>query len=216
MKHVLNLIKIVLISFGLSILQAIPVSIIMFNSDNTISTIASLVVASVAAFIYYKNKFLFKNIKLDILYYIAGFVVFSFVSMATIGLIFNISESSENQKLIESLFAVSKVPIFIGAVIVAPLVEEFIFRNLFFKWYFNLANKGNEITDMKKGIGLLIFTSIIFALLHETSVFSSFLIYATMGFGLGFVRFKSQKLEYSVIVHMVWNFITIIIMLLSK
>lgn len=216
MKHVLNLIKIVLISFGLSILQAIPVSVIMFNGDNTISTIASLVVASVAAFIYYKNKFLFKNIKLDILYYITGFVVFSFVSMATIGLIFNISESSENQKLIESLFAVSKVPIFIGAVIVAPLVEEFIFRNLFFKWYFNLANKGNEITDMKKGIGLLIFTSIIFALLHETSVFSSFLIYATMGFGLGFVRFKSQKLEYSVIVHMIWNFITIIIMLLFK
>lgn len=215
MKELLNLGKIVLISFLLYIVQAIPMTMLMFHNVMG-ARILSVAVAFLIVWLYNKKGYTFKDIKLNVLYYIGGFILFSFVCMFGIGYLFNISDSSENQRIVESLVSMDVFSMLVSIVFIAPLIEEYIFRNLFFQWFFDLFDIKDEKTTTIYSVVLIAYTSSLFAFLHETTITSPhFLIYFTMGAGLGLVRAKSKKLEYSVLTHMTWNTIIFVIMLLS-
>ena len=90
-------------------------------------------------------------------------------------------------------------------VIMAPIVEELIFRGLLMGRVFN--------PDSIVG---LILSSLLFGLVHMPNSIGVWIIYAGMGFTLGTVYRKFQKLEYCIMDHMINNSIAVSMMLLLQ
>lgn len=87
--------------------------------------------------------------------------------------------------------------IFITICIVVPNMEEIVFRG----WLFSkiaLTKLGN--------IGALIITSLAFTAIHSQyeQIITLFMVLA-LGTLLGFIRYKSNNISYSIIVHMLFN-----------
>ncbi|HEO6870143.1 TPA: CPBP family intramembrane metalloprotease, partial [Streptococcus agalactiae] len=82
----------------------------------------------------------------------------------------------------------------IFTIIGAPIMEEIIFRYIIPKELFAKHQKWGFV------IGTLAF-----ALIHSPSDIGSFIIYAGMGAILSFVYYKTEHLEYSIMVHFINN-----------
>lgn len=82
----------------------------------------------------------------------------------------------------------------IFAIIGAPIMEEIIFRYIIPKELFVKHQKWGFV------IGTLAF-----ALIHSPSDIGSFIIYAGMGAILSFVYYKTEHLEYSIMIHFINN-----------
>ena len=90
-------------------------------------------------------------------------------------------------------------------VIMAPIVEELIFRGILMGRVFN--------PDSIVG---LILSSLLFGLIHRPNSIGVWVVYAGMGFALGTVYRKFQKLEYCIMAHMINNTIAVSMMLLLQ
>ena len=90
-------------------------------------------------------------------------------------------------------------------VIMAPIVEELIFRGLLMGRVFNLDS-----------IVGLILSSLLFGLVHTPNSIGVWIVYAGMGFALGTGYRKFQKLEYCIIAHMINNSIAVSMLLLLQ
>ena len=90
-------------------------------------------------------------------------------------------------------------------VIMAPIVEELVFRGILMGRVFN--------PDSIVG---LILSSLLFGLVHTPNSIGVWIVYAGMGFALGTVYRKFQKLEYCIIAHMINNSIAVSTMLLLQ
>ena len=112
--------------------------------------------------------------------------------------------NSANQAAIENAHMNPFVLITV-TVIMAPIVEELIFRGLLMGRVFN--------PDSIVGLTL---SSLLFGLVHMPNSIGVWIIYAGMGFTLGVVYRKCQKLEYCIIAHMINNSIAVSMMLLLQ
>ena len=112
--------------------------------------------------------------------------------------------NSTNQEIIENAHMNPFVLITV-TVIMAPIVEELIFRGLLMGRVFN--------PDSIVG---LILSSLLFGLVHMPNSIGVWIIYAGMGFILGTVYRKFQKLEYCIMAHMINNSIAVSMMLLLQ
>lgn len=112
--------------------------------------------------------------------------------------------NSANQAAIENAHMNPFVLITV-TVIMAPIVEELIFRGLLMGRVFN--------PDSIVGLTL---SSLLFGLVHMPNSIGVWIIYAGMGFTLGVVYRKCQKLEYCIIAHMINNSIVVSMMLLLQ
>ncbi|KAF0507243.1 CPBP family intramembrane metalloprotease [Pediococcus pentosaceus] len=108
---------------------------------------------------------------------------------------------SANQLAIEKLF--EKLPIwtFTDGVLVAPVMEELIFRGIFFELFFQ--------TDQPviKVIGVIV-NAVIFGALHDTGI--NFPIYAIMGAILAVTYMRTRDIKCSIGIHILNNFISFI------
>ncbi len=110
---------------------------------------------------------------------------------ASIGSIFGFNVRNDTAEL------VLKTPIwliFILVVIVAPIIEEFIFRKLMID---KLSRYGDTVA--------IIVSAIAFGLFHGN--FYQFFYAAFLGLLLGYVYCKSGNFKYSVVFHMIINFL---------
>lgn len=118
--------------------------------------------------------------------------------------------NEENIKSILSLNNTVLIVFSLSAVLIAPFVEEFIFRgvviNYFFKhsaWWINIILSG-----------------ILFSLGHASQNIISFALYATMGMILAYVYKRSGQIKMSIAVHMLNNAVamlfTVLTILLNK
>ena len=112
--------------------------------------------------------------------------------------------NSANQAAIENAHMNPFVLITV-TVIMAPIVEELIFRGLLMGRVFN--------PDSLVGLTL---SSLLFGLVHMPNSIGVWIRYAGMGFTLGVVYRKCQKLEYCIIAHMINNSIVVSMMLLLQ
>ena len=112
--------------------------------------------------------------------------------------------NSTNQEIIENAHMNPFVLITV-TVIMAPIVEELIFRGLLMGRVFN--------PDSIVG---LILSSLLFGLAHMPNSIGVWIVYAGMGFVLGTVYRKCQKLEYCIMAHMINNSIAVSMMLLLQ
>lgn len=112
--------------------------------------------------------------------------------------------NSTNQATIENTH-MNPFVLITFTVIMAPIVEEFIFRGLLMGRVFN--------PDSIVG---LILSGFLFGLVHMPNSIGVWIIYAGMGFTLGTVYRKFQKLEYCIMAHMINNSIAVSMMLLLQ
>ena len=112
--------------------------------------------------------------------------------------------NSTNQATIENTH-MNPFVLITFTVIMAPIVEELVFRGILMGRVFN--------PDSIVG---LILSSLLFGLAHMPNSIGVWIVYAGMGFVLGTVYRKCQKLEYCIMAHMINNSIAVSMMLLLQ
>ena len=112
--------------------------------------------------------------------------------------------NSTNQAAIENAH-MNPFLLIMFTVIMAPIVEELIFRGLLMGRVFN--------PDSIVG---LIFSSLLFGLIHRPNSIGVWIVYAGMGFALGIAYRKFQKLEYCIMAHIINNSIAVSMLLLLQ
>ena len=112
--------------------------------------------------------------------------------------------NSTNQATIENLH-MNPFVLITFTVIMAPIVEELVFRGILMGRVFN--------PDSIVG---LILSSLLFGLAHMPNSIGVWIVYAGMGFALGTAYRKFQKLEYCIMAHMINNTIAVSMMLLLQ
>ena len=90
-------------------------------------------------------------------------------------------------------------------VIMAPIVEELVFRGLLMGRVFNPDSI----------VGLIV-SSLLFGLVHMPNSTGVWIVYAGMGLALGIAYRKFQKLEYCIIAHIINNSIAVSMLLLLQ
>jgi membrane protease YdiL (CAAX protease family) len=108
-------------------------------------------------------------------------------------------------KAANSSFALLSL-IVVNMCIVIPIMEELIFRG----WLFS------RIAQTKLGsIGALFITSLIFTIIHAQYEQSfTFVMIFTLGLLLAFIRYKSNNISYSILMHIVFNSLSLFALLL--
>lgn len=100
-----------------------------------------------------------------------------------------------NQQILDTMISkTSPITIFIMTVILAPITEEVMFRGFIMKGLF----------PKHQMMGFLI-CPILFTLVHMPTDFLSFLIYFIMACGLGFIYYKTERIEASIFAHFLNN-----------
>lgn len=112
--------------------------------------------------------------------------------------------NSTNQATIENIH-MNPFVLITFTVIMAPIVEELVFRGILMGRVFN--------PDSIVG---LILSSLLFGLAHMPNSIGVWIVYAGMGFVLGTVYRKCQKLEYCIMAHIINNSIAVSMMLLLQ
>ena len=112
--------------------------------------------------------------------------------------------NSTNQATIENIH-MNPFVLITFTVIMAPIVEELVFRGILMGRVFN--------PDSIVG---LILSSLLFGLAHMPNSIGVWIVYAGMGFVLGTVYRKCQKLEYCIMAHIINNSIAVSMLLLLQ
>ena len=112
--------------------------------------------------------------------------------------------NSTNQEIIENAH-MNPFVLITFTVIMAPIVEELVFRGILMGRVF----KPDSIVG-------LILSSLLFGLAHMPNSIGVWIVYAGMGFALGTAYRKFQKLEYCIMAHMINNTIAVSMMLLLQ
>ena len=90
-------------------------------------------------------------------------------------------------------------------VIMAPIVEELVFRGLLMGRVFNPDSI----------VGLIV-SSLLFGLVHMPNSIGVWIVYAGMGLALGIAYRKFQKLEYCIMAHIINNSLAVSMLLLLQ
>lgn len=107
-----------------------------------------------------------------------------------------------NQKAIEnSIKALGAVRLGIGIIVVAPIVEEYLFRHL--------------MIGPSGGTMRLVVSSVAFGLIHAPiNQTLAFTYYATMGATLGLCYMRGERMTTSLPIHMIYNSIGFLLMMM--
>ncbi|NQI71470.1 CPBP family intramembrane metalloprotease [Streptococcus suis] len=113
-------------------------------------------------------------------------------------------QTTANQEVINN----SGLPVlllFLFAVLFAPVLEELIFRGILM----------GKVFGKDSNIGLLL-SSFLFGLIHNPTNIGSWVVYGGMGLVLGLAYRISGKYTNALILHMVNNFLSVLLMLLLQ
>ena len=196
-------------------IEQIPLVLMICNVN--ISYILLSIQIIVFSVYYFYSKGLRKeyNFKVDwkkCTKYTLLFFLFAIVFSNLNDWIWNLNKVPENQESIDSLTLNNPFVMGCFVVALAPFVEEYVFREKLMILFSNIENYIYDKMGLKNknfnyniGIGSVILTSVLFSFIHDFSNFGHFMSYATLGLGLGFIRYKSGSIKYSIITHSLWN-----------
>ena len=216
MKSILNVLKINLIAFVITLL--ISIITVFLNKGNTDLSLSMAITIQTIAFILsiilinkkYLNKESIRNIfdfnkkiKMKTLVYSFLLPIVLIVLEIIFSSLFRVKDNSNTTDLIVNN---KSILIFIYAIIIAPIVEEIFFR----KFTFEIMNNENKYFYM-------ILSSLMFALWHiqvtkniYQDLYVFFVIFLLSNF-YGFVYEKYRDVRYCIITHSVFNAISLII-----
>ena len=113
------------------------------------------------------------------------------------------TQTPNNQIIERSLFDHHQLMVglfIINMVIITPIVEELFFRGMVFSLFFNSKQAWIKI----------ILSALLFSSEHDSNTIFGFLMYAFSGIVLGFVYWKSGKLQNSIALHAVINLVAVL------
>ncbi|MGT2906824.1 CPBP family intramembrane glutamic endopeptidase [Streptococcus dentiloxodontae] len=207
MKIVWSKIKWVLVILGLIVVQAIPdvfqISFSEAGKTKYLATWQHVVVAVITALVIY--FFIRKGYKYQLLEFDKSLFTWKILSIALAVYLFievisyfgvqimyleGATETANQAALIEGEKYQSHLYTILETVVLAPLAEEIVFRGIIFKKLFP-----------KMQVLALIVSSLLFALAHTPTNIGSFIIYLAPGLALGYIYYKTNRLEYSIAAH---------------
>ena len=178
-------------------------SLEMINSMTGIISFASLaIIAAIFIVIYYKKIIndARRLTKKDIIIVLISSIIWVILNFIISNLMHYLKVDMNNQDAVNMALGSSKLFTIITAIIIAPIVEEIVFR-------YSLS------TIIKNNIMFVIISSIIFASLHAFNI--AIILYIAMGLVFSIIYIKTNKnVVASMIVHLINNLIAIISMLL--
>ncbi|WP_207233397.1 CPBP family intramembrane glutamic endopeptidase [Holzapfeliella floricola] len=118
-----------------------------------------------------------------------------------VSLVLSGNQTSANEAGLNEI--ISKVnflfPLFV--MFVGPIVEEYIFRGLFFNLFFKKDTRLNNV------VGIFV-NGVLFGLMHETSLSIYLVLYSVMGMILASVYLFTKDIKSSIVVHIINNVIS--------
>lgn len=111
-------------------------------------------------------------------------------------------ETAANQQMIEDLFTQLPIAMAISTVIVAPIVEELIFRGVFFNYFFN------KNTLFFK-VAAIVASGLLFGLVHEFALSFNLLQYALLGGIMAFIYSYTKDIRYNILFHVINNAVAV-------
>jgi membrane protease YdiL (CAAX protease family) len=114
----------------------------------------------------------------------------------------------ENQEILEEMFRMTPITIAMMTVVVAPIVEELIFRGLFTTYFMK-----NETVLSK--IVIVVTSSLVFGLAHEVTPSLSLLYYSSIGAMLSITYMYTKNIKYSILLHFINNLLATYMMFTS-
>ncbi|WP_157758124.1 CPBP family intramembrane glutamic endopeptidase [Acinetobacter larvae] len=109
----------------------------------------------------------------------------------------------ENQRLIEEMFRQTPISMTITTVLMAPILEELLFRGIFANYFFNRSH-------LFWNILAIISSSLLFALMHEFALSVALFYYMSIGAIFGVTYFYTRDIRYSIFLHIMMNSIAVI------
>jgi len=215
-KELLKGIGTVLLYFGLQIVLSIPFSylynkhILSLQIDNILLYIS---IALIFIILYRKSLIKdFKNINKDIFKITIKYWLIGLSIMITSSIIISILGIDNNINQENNYLLLKEMPVFelIGAILLAPIIEEITFR-LSFKKSFNNKNL------------FAIITGILFGLIHVLSSIDTlglisfiYLIpYSAVGIAFGYAYTKTNNIYGTMLVHSLHNTISILLLIIG-
>ncbi|MGM0216880.1 lysostaphin resistance A-like protein [Enterococcus sp. AZ109] len=192
----------------LMILGLMPTTIVVFASfiEGTpgvlVGAAVQLVLLGLIVFIAAKSKVLTKDgrsfmgrgMKLSTSIGIAvGAGIFLRVWVVVLNMI--IPLNTANDQALQSMAGeTSGLLMFFAMGIMAPVIEEIVFRGFVFKFFFR-----------EKPIFAYLLSSLLFTLVHMPTDLISFVTYGSLALVMGFVYFKTRRMEMSILTHFINN-----------
>ncbi|MGT2844732.1 CPBP family intramembrane glutamic endopeptidase [Streptococcus hongkongensis] len=201
-----------LIAFGIVVVEQLPILLVKKEQPFWQVILISMLLLVITALTYWfakKKKLLADKASLTsdsaILWIGLGFAaltIIKFIGGIILFLEHGANANTANQMALEQA-GFHPMLLFILAAIVAPIIEETVFRGIIF----------GKVFGAKSYLGLVI-SSLLFGGLHMPSDIGSWVIYAGMGLVLGFVYHKTKNLSYCMIIHFINNGLAVLLMLL--
>lgn len=123
----------------------------------------------------------------------------------TVHLYVSIFGDTQNDTLLQILTDIMGVELFnFYAIFVGPVLEELTFRGAIMNYCYNMSRKG------------FIISNILFGFVHsmnEPSIgifIRSTLLYSLLGGIVSYIYYGTKRIEYSVLIHMLANFLSVI------
>ena len=187
---------------------------------NLFSGLLSLICAYVIFKDFIKDNFikfkehLFENVAWSMTFGIASVYIFSIIANIIINLLIDTSShSAANQTLFETYLGSSMLWMIVQSVIIAPMLEEFIFRGLIFR----TLRKYNKVLAH-------IVSSFVFGFIHiytglfagDLSQLAYLFSYGLMGFAFSIAYEKKGTIFVPITIHMLNNFIAVAIIVFQS
>lgn len=167
-----------------------------------VGSVSLIIWLAYRAKLFTKDKISIKSLLLTLLLGFLLITIFNLLGQAVMQLTDNTQMT--NQTSIQS--SLKTMPIFtiVYGMLVAPVLEEIIFRGYIFKKWFPHHD-----------YWALAVSSILFALLHMGTTPGSFIVYGGMGvvFGLAYL-YNGKNIKYSIALHLFNNFFALLAMLM--
>lgn len=212
MDTTLSKIKWFFIALGIVVVEQLPILLVKKGQPlwQVIAISSLLLVITGLTYHFAKKSKLFeKKLILDgdsaILWIGLGFAaltVIKFIGGIILFLEHGANANTANQAALEQA-GMHPILLFVLAAIVAPVIEETVFRGIIY----------GKIFGNKSYLGLIV-SSLMFGGLHVPSDIGSWVIYAGMGLVLGLVYHKTKNLSYCMIIHFINNGLAVVLMLL--
>ncbi|MBO1307148.1 CPBP family intramembrane metalloprotease [Enterococcus sp. 669A] len=211
-KKQLNLFIRIVLWIVLMILATMPMTVVMLAGTEhaVVGGIVLLVLLAFFVFIAKKSEILTTNEHSFLgqtkklgpsIGWAVGGGVFLRVFVMLLALFANL-QATENDQALQTLSTqASPVLMFFAMVVMAPVLEELVFRGFFFKFFFR-----------KYPILAFVFSSVLFTVVHVPTDFISFFTYASLALTMAFVYYKTRRIEMSMLTHALNNFLPALVM----
>lgn len=114
----------------------------------------------------------------------------------------------KNQEILEKMFRMTPITITMMTVVVAPIVEEVIFRGLFVSYFLKKESTLSKIV-------IIITSSLVFGLIHEVTPSLSLLYYSSVGAMLGITYIYTKSIKYNILLHFINNLLATYMMFIG-